>query len=204
VWYAAYGSNLAWESRFFLYIHGGLLPGTERTYPGCRCKEDPVSDRPWELVRPLYFGHSSPFWKGGIAFVGHREIGAPTKGRIYLLRLQQLEDVVARENGWRPGTVAIDLGVVADLGRVDVADDGVYRRVIMCGELDGVPILTCTSHLDIEAERKRKPSRAYLRVISAGLGETWGLTLDEIVAYLKVVPGVAGNYSISELRQTCG
>jgi hypothetical protein len=204
VWYAAYGSNLAWESRFFYYIHGGLLPGTERIYPGCRLKEDPVADRPWELVRPLYFGHWSSFWKGGIALVGHQETGVRTKARIYLLRLRQLEDVVAQENGWKQGAVAIDLGGIANSSRVDVADSGAYRRVIMCGEREGVPILTCTSHLDFEAERKRKPSRAYLRVISAGLRETWGLTSDEIVAYLNGVPGVAGNYSVSVLRRICG
>lgn len=155
-------------------------------------------------MRPLYFGHWSSFWKGGIAFVGHQETGAPTKARIYLLRLQQLEDVVAQENGWNQGAVAIDLGVVADLGHVDIADKGVYRRVIMCGERGGAPILACTSHLDIEAEPKRKPSMAYLRVISVGLRETWGLTPAEIAAYLNVVPGVAGNYSVAVLRQICG
>jgi len=41
-------------------------------------------------------------------------------------------------------------------------------------------------------------------VISVGLRETWGLTPDGIAAYLNVVPGVAGNYSVSVVQEICG
>jgi hypothetical protein len=96
VWYAAYGSNLAW-GRFRCYIHGGAPRGSTKSYRGCRLKKDPERDRPYTLPRQLYFACRSPTWgNAGVAFIGHQAVGShPSLARLFLIEQQRFEDVVA-------------------------------------------------------------------------------------------------------------
>lgn len=194
VWYAAYGSNLAWV-RFRSYIHGGPPPeGSTRKepYPGCRLNRDPIAISTYSIPRRLYFARRSSSWHQlGLAFLGLvANAGRPSLSRAFLIQPGQLEDVVAQENSLAPGRVNIDIGRAIRAGYLDVAERGWYRRVVFCGRIDGVPVLTCTS-ADPETEVEWiSPLSEYLRWIACGLHEGWKLTPQEMADYLIGAPGI--------------
>lgn len=65
------------------------------------------------------------------------------------------------------------------------------------GEKDGFPIITFTSSA---ADRPyTKPAASYLKMIALGLRDFHKLTDQEMSEYLITKPGIAGNYSESEL-----
>jgi len=202
IWYAAYGSNLSSE-RFNYYIRGGALPGTTRTYEGCRLNAAPQDQRPGELQGQLYFARRSRFWGGGIAFVSTSGTQAvPVRARLYRITLGQLEDVLAQENGLSVGTVGIDWPFPAAGSHLDLlSDDHVYGRVDFCGEVDDRPIATFASTINMDATEFVTPSTAYIQVISRGLRETWALTPREVADYLSQAPGVVGNYNLDQLAE---
>lgn len=188
VWYAAYGSNIE-RARLGFYLVGGTHPLTGRVTPGCRDRTPPGDDRGVELAHPVRFGRHSTGWEGGIAFLDDRARGR-TLGRAWRVGLSQLADIVAQENGREPGTIDVpadDLGPERPVRRV--LPDGWYGRVLWCGEIDGLPVLTCTADWDLAAEPPSPPSGTYLATIARGLREV-GHPADEIVSYLHGLEGV--------------
>jgi hypothetical protein len=180
IWYAAYGSNLS-RARFDIYLNGGRPAGATRTYPGCRDNTPPTDDVIGELDAQLAFGGLSQTWGGGVAFI-HSPADARTKSRMYLITLEQFEDVVAQENWLVPGTLAIE----PSTEQIVLDGEHTYRLVIPLGRHGGVPVLTVSqlSTADIAS-----PSAAYLRHMADGLRESHEMSTSDIVDYLAAAPG---------------
>ena len=192
VWYAAYGSNLS-RARFDHYLRGGTPAGAGHAYPGCRDPSHPLEDRPWEISSELVFGGTSRTWGGGVAFVDR---GASTaKARLYLITLEQFEDVVAQENWLQPGSVSVrgDLSV-----EIDVGAEHTYRLLLPLGEVAGRPVLTLTQR---RGTSPAKPSARYLRHIADGLSESHSMTLDEVASYLSSKRGIEKLWTEDQLRK---
>jgi len=191
VWYAAYGSNLS-AVRFSAYLNGGQPLGSGRKLPGSRSTTPPRQSIALTLEHALYFACRSATWGGAVAFVDpRRDRRFKVLARGYLIQLDQLEDVIAQENGVEPGAVHLDLARLREAGSIDVLKRTWYRRALICGELDSWPIVTCTAAWGIEDVRPAAPSSAYLRWIAAGLVETWQLSLESISKYLRTKPGIS-------------
>lgn len=183
VWYAAYGSNLSRE-RFDIYLRGGCPQGATHSFPGCRDLSPPTQDVAGELGTQLAFGGFSQTWGGGVAFVRDTP-GARTLVRMYLITLDQFEDVVAQENWLVPGTVTVE----PSTEQVVLDGDHTYRLVIPLGERDGVPVLTISQ---LPVTEVAEPTAAYLHYIGTGLRESHGLSTDALVDYLVSAPGAPG------------
>jgi len=86
VWYASYGSNLL-ESRFRCYLLGGRPEGALRSCRGCSDRSLPLSSKPVDINRQLYFARESQTWAGGgVAFIGEPTNGSSkTYGRMFLI-----------------------------------------------------------------------------------------------------------------------
>jgi hypothetical protein len=191
IWYAAYGSNLSRE-RFDCYLNGGTPQGAKHRYPGCRNRSDPMQDRPTEIDTELAFGGTSLTWGGGVAFVSPED-GHRTRVRMYLITLEQFEDVIAQENWLKVGDVKLHEPLAEE--RI-VGPEHVYGVVVPLGELEGYPILTVTQH---RGTREAQPTIPYVRHIAHGLREAHAMSDDEIVDYLATKRGVTGAIGPREL-----
>lgn len=201
VWYAGYGSNTD-LGRLMCYIAGGTPTGTDRMYLGCKDTSPPIAHRALEIPYQLYFAGESRVWTGGVAFIGHdaNETTVATYASIYLIKLSQLEQLVAQENG-RETAYPIDLQSLPKSGILRVGEGtGRYDGILYCGTQDDIPIVAITT--PVPHTIFNKPSPAYLHIIASSLrGNVHRLTMDELVDYLLQKPGIAGNYSEAELRQ---
>jgi hypothetical protein len=195
IWYAAYGSNLH-RARFDVYLRGGTPAGATHVYPGCRDPSDPADERAWECACRLRFGGRSRTWGGGVALVDPGPGDAPTKLRLYLVTLEQFEDVVAQENWLAPGAVELS-DATYDPHHV-IGPDHTYRVVLSLGELDGTPVLTVTQDA---VTATASPTLRYLRHIAQGLHESHGCSAPEIADYLARRPGVEGAFRRDELTR---
>ncbi len=198
LWYAAYGSNIL-KSRFLAYLRGGPVPGTDRTQAGARDPADPLDDQPFRLPFELLFGRHSTGWGGGgVAFVdpGRVESEPRTMGRAWLVTVEQLADVCAQEND-RAAVSApeIDVERLRSDGSLQL-DRGWYDRLYHLGELDGLPVATITCET---APAPNPPHQAYLTIMGRGLVETWGLPVDETVAYLASQRGATSSVDTEAL-----
>ncbi|WP_240795382.1 hypothetical protein [Aquibacillus halophilus] len=68
------------------------------------------------------------------------------------------------------------------------------------GEADGYPIFTFTADWDLDVPFN-KPSNEYLSMIINGLKAIIGLEDIEIFNYLRTKPGIANNYTNTELEE---
>ena len=202
VWYAAYGSNLS-AQRFGYYISGGSPDGASRVYPGCRDHEPPSGDRPAVLAHEMYFGGRSQNWGGAVAFIDpNHDAEQRTLARLYRISWQQLEDVIAQENGEPRGSVQLNRDVL-ELGRVEI-DAGWYRVVLLVTHEWGEPMLVNDEHaITVTAPAGRLdyrvPTDAYLRHLVTGLRESHGLSDDRILDYLFYRPGIKGHSTMEDL-----
>jgi hypothetical protein len=184
VWYCAYGSNLD-AGRFAEYVRR------------CRDPSPPRADVPATVGGGLRFERSSARWgRGGVAFL---DVDAPGTAlcRRWLVTADQFADVVAQENRAEPGTVTVDWDRLAADGAA-VAAAGWYGRLVRCGEVDGVPVVTFTATDHVEPSA---PSAAYLRVLARGLRDAHGLGPSAVADYLLAAPGVAPAWSRDALMQ---
>lgn len=194
VWYAAFGSNLS-IARMTCYLAGGRPAGARRHYEGCRDPSPPVGMRTTTLDGRLSFAGESRVWGGGMAFFTPGE--GLVHARAYLIRQQQLGDVVAQESRH---PVGVDL-VLADDGPTRHGLSQVYDVVLDLGRLDGHRVLTLTtSHV----HPANAPSAAYLRTMLDGLGDGFGLSAEARVAYLGAAGGVAPTWTAAALGQLVG
>ncbi|MET0700524.1 MAG: histone deacetylase, partial [Mycobacterium sp.] len=182
VWYVAYGSNMA-AARFNCYLSGGRPRGGSRTYLGCRDQTPPRADVALHLAGGLAFAGRSKVWGGGIAFY-NRDADGELAARAYLVTFGQLSDVVAQET-WQP--IESDLALDGGIGHWPLPSR-TYSTLLQVGERDGVPMMTITCLLELEATT---PSGPYLRTMLDGLDETFGWTAEQRVQYLLRAPGVA-------------
>jgi hypothetical protein len=191
VFYAAYGSNLSAE-RFACYIAGGTAPGASRALPGAR---DPRQPELWHALRMpgrLSFRGHSLTWGGAPAIfepgtpTGHT--GAAVFARAWRLGWDQLEDVMAQENGRPTCTLVVEPAALVD-GFSMLAGPGRYDRLVCVGTLEGLPVLTFAAPTSLESAIPEAPSLAYLGHIITGLRQTFGLVDLDIVDYLGAAAG---------------
>lgn len=175
------------------YITGGSPDGAATRNPGARDKTGPKDSRAIALQYALYFAGYSRSWKGAPAFIRKTGENSVTCGRMYLVTYDQFNDVVLQENG-RPvdGTRIIpSYEELAAGNEFELPGHLLYGRLIHTGDESGHPILTFSTSrkLDIGA-----PSEAYVKVIAAGLKETYpGMAESGICAYLRDAEGIAGS-----------
>ncbi|MGN8646563.1 hypothetical protein ACTNEO_11225 [Gracilibacillus sp. HCP3S3_G5_1] len=197
VWYASYGSNLS-RDRFLCYIKGGRPKGSEKREVGCRDKSLPIAEETYIMQYPLYFAKESQRWqKQGVAFIGlSKDKSYHTYSRKYLITVEQFMDVVKQENNG--GEVNLHLEAVIKRGSMKFRDSW-YGTILYLGEEDGYPILTFTADWDLDVPFN-KPSNEYLSMIIHGLKTTLSLGDKEILNYFITKPGIAGNYTKTELE----
>ncbi|MEP6666837.1 MAG: histone deacetylase [Nocardioidaceae bacterium] len=188
VWYAGYGSNLAWE-RFRCYLRGGRPEGAARELSGARDHADPDAVEPVELAGTVYFAWESPTWGGGIAFYD-ASAGGTSLGRAYLVTTGQFADIAAQEMHREPGR---DLAVDAFAGLVGagqlVLGRGRYETLHVVGEIAGIPVVTFTSSGEDDPLPLHPPRAAYLQMMARGLADAHGLDDAAVVDYLLDRPG---------------
>jgi hypothetical protein len=198
VWYAAYGSNLAFD-RFRCYLAGGRPAGGMRTYLGCRDKREPADVASLDVPGGLVFAGESKVWGGGMAFYDAK---APRRVacRAYLVTAEQLGDIAAQEMRREPGgEFARDLaGLLGEVESVHTMGPGRYETVLRLGVRDGVPMFTVT-HGDVGELVPAPPSATYVRWIAAGLRESHGWDGAQIATYLAAAPGVKESWAEDEL-----
>lgn len=211
LYYASYGSNMN-RNRFMTYIEGGHLPGTDRVYQGCQDNEAPKDDISLKFNNPLFYAINSKLWKGGVAFLDHTAKGE-SLGRAYLITDSQFSDVVTQESGNqpKPDGPKISLDEVVENGVLE-DHQRAYGTLVHVGDYNGRPVMTFTSKYNREdaiygdrrfASQKdinkpgirfmsNSPSGAYMRMISRGLEESFGLSQEDQSTYFVGASG--GNY----------
>jgi hypothetical protein len=189
VWYLAYGSNMA-ADRFSCYLAGGVPPGAERSYEGCRDRTPPVRDVGLRVPGLLRFGGVSGVWGGALAFYD-READGWLAARAYLITFGQFSDVVAQE-ARQP--VSADLTSAGNGTWKPLS--AVYESISQVGTREGAPILSFTS---ARVREPAAPSAPYLRTILRGLRETFGWSPEDSAEYLLQAPGVALSWSSESL-----
>lgn len=176
VWYVAYGSNLS-EERFRRYLDG------------CRDRSD---SRRWAAVmvahRLVFARRSSPWGGGGVAFLDPLpDPTACTRGRAWLLTLEQFADILAQECGLPVGSIAAPSfeGAVPTLegGCVVAVPGHWYGCAVPLGWRDGWPLVTFTDEAAGDLV-PNPPGAAYRAVIAQGLIESHGLSPDEADTYI--------------------
>lgn len=203
VWYASYGSNLLRE-RFMAYIRGGRPPGARFEQVGCSDRTPPSHDHGVLILHHLFFAEKAPQWDdAGVAFVDPvKDTAAKTLGRMYLISEDQFREVVLQENGYR--RMKVDLGLDLEKTVRDGSSElreGLYRRILHLGDEGGHPIFTFTSVQRPVKESINPPGTTYLRLIIRGLRETFGLSDQGIVDYLKDATGIQGLLSADQLAR---
>jgi hypothetical protein len=190
VWYVAYGSNLGQE-RLQRYLTRGPDP------------TPPRADRPLHIGHPVFFAGESQVWGGGRAYVDHAAV-TPTRtpARAWLLTRGQWDDLHERESG-ADHTAGTDPDSLTE-GEVRVVGEGRYDALIGLGRHAGVPVVTFTRPEPLDLASCTRPDPAYLRAIATGLAESHGLTPEEAAAYLASRPGMAGHWTVAEVRAALG
>ncbi len=199
IWYASYGSNLNYEKRFLCYIVGGSPPGSSHRNPGCRDKTLPLENKPITLNFELYFAGYASGWKGAPAFIRTAELNATAYGRTYLITDEQFNDVVLQENGRAvDGTRFVPTyEELIQKPAFVLSGEPLYGSLLRVGTEEKCPVFTfTTTHL----LKSAAPSEAYLKVIIAGLKETYPkMTHAEIAEYLLEADGIRENIAATKL-----
>jgi hypothetical protein len=169
VWYTAYGSNLC-ESRFLAYINGSdgsLWPKTR----GCRDQTLPRRNIFGTIPGQIYFAKRSRNWdNGGVAFYDPTLNDSEIPVRMYLVTLEQFNDIFLQENDLASGDItAIVRGLSAN--SLAICGEGWYREIWRLADVEGYPALTFTSPVRVNDAELVPPSQKYFEVIARGLGE---------------------------------
>jgi len=190
VWYVAYGSNMS-RARLQRYLDRGPDP------------TPPRADRRFTIGHPLFFAGESQVWGGGRAYVDHAVVDPPaTLARAWLLTRAQWADLHAQESG-TDHTPATEPGSLA-VGEVRVVGTGRYDAVIGLGRHEEVPVVTFTGPEPFAPPTCTRPEPAYLRAIATGLAEAHRLEADAAAAYLASRPGMAGHWTVDEVKAALG
>lgn len=192
VWYAAYGTNLS-RARMACYLEGGRPPGASRSDEGCRDPTPPRESRALTLAGSVRFAGRSGMWGGGMAFYTPGHTGE-VRLRAYLLRLEQLGDLVAQETRHPVGRTFS----LAPEGSTRHGLSEVYDLVLDLGVLDGRRLLTLSSSRDHPAN---PPSSAYVRTMFDGLADGFGMRPEARIVYLAGLGGIQPPWTPEELRR---
>jgi hypothetical protein len=192
VWYAGYGSNLAYQQRFLCYIRGGTPVGSLKANPGCRDTSPPLDMRPIVLNFELFFAGHFRAWGGSAAFIRAGNAQATVLGRMYLITDEQFNDIVLQENGRTVDGRRL-LPPIAQLSGVHdcvLPDLKAYDRFLVVGHVGGHPVITFTV-ADGKAPPIAPPTEPYVKIIATGIKETYPeMSEHEIVRYLLRADGI--------------
>jgi len=175
------------------YITGGTPEGSAKAYPGCHNKAAIRGDQPITLPHQLYFADHSKAWNGAVAFIRRAASNATTHARMYLITYGQFNDVVRQENGRDvPGGMIVPpYADLANANEWQIERVRLYGSLIKIGTQDGHPILTFTTTSDDFVVGA--PSEAYIKMIAAGLLETYPcLYKTGVLDYLAEAEGIHG------------
>lgn len=188
VWYVSYGSNMC-AGRLLCYLRGGVPSGARRGCPGSRERSRPRQDVGCWLSGGVYFATESPVWGGGRAFYDPALPG-PCAARAYLITAGQFADIGSQERYQAPGS-DLDLRPVLRTGRVALGPER-YETLLYLGDLEGYPMLTFTAPWAAAEVSWTAPSRAYLRMLAAGLAQAHDWDTPRLAHYLSRLPGARG------------
>jgi hypothetical protein len=144
----------------------------------------------------VYFALESTAWTGGVALYDPGRAGEAAAG-AHLVTSSQFADIAAQEM-YRSPVDDLDLLEVVSSGRHQLGD-GRYETLVCAGELDGYPIVTFTAPWSADEVVWRRPVRAYLAFLVAGLRQAHGWHADRITGYLANLPGIRGEWDPAEL-----
>lgn len=198
VWYCSYGSNLS-KDRFLTYIKGGTPDGSSTSHPGCRDKSLPLEDIPIRFEGRMHFSGSSFRWgSGGVAFMDNEDNLGRALGRAYNVTIEQFDDIAAQENGRGVGTITTKTDEAISTGSSILLATGLYGNLVHIGDYQGAPAFTFTGDFSAEQallgsfEDKKagyikinEPSPNYIRVIGSGLKDTFGLSIEQQIDYIR-------------------
>jgi hypothetical protein len=194
------------------YIKGGTPAGASEPNPGCRDNSDPLASKQIRISGfELYFAderRTLDRWGGAAAFIRPRT-DSSVFGRMYLISLQQFNDVVLQENNVKKeglkdlllSRLEESIGNKRGFTLDQVLPDPLYNQVIYVGDNgDGHPIMSfSTSHKEYPIGA---PSAVYLRRISEGLEETYPeLRGARIFEYLSRAEGLQGPVTAEKLQR---
>lgn len=198
VWYVCYGSNLS-RDRFLAYIQGGKVKGNYIKEKGCRDKTLPIKEKNITINNELYFSSKSLKWNNqGVAFVNPvSDSRVKTLAKAYLITMEQFIDVTNQENGnsLKPKAIKRAVRKSLSLGNANINNTSKYGKILYLGQSESYPMFTFTS---LKMEEPIAPSCKYLKMISSGLKDSYGLELPEICEYFNKAKGV--NYSPETLE----
>lgn len=195
VWYVCYGSNMCID-RFTCYLSGGTPLGARLAYPGCRDPRAPLRAIKYELAGSVYFATESTAWGGGRAFYDP-EFPGSAAARAYLITRGQFTDIVAQEM-YRIPSEDLDFTTFLTKRRVRLGP-GRYETLLHVDDLGGYPLLTFTAPWRAVDVPWTPPSAPYLRVIMAGLRETYGWDNHRIARYLARLPGARDYWTPADI-----
>ncbi len=194
VWYASYGSNIS-TNRFMCYIKGGTAIGALTSEEGCRDNSDPLRYENITINRQQYYKKEARRWQEkGVAFIDLEVSNVSTLGRMYLITIEQFEDVVKQENAMRVSDV-LDIKLEdAVLNGDAYINESWYGQIAHLGYRDNYPIFTFTNPDGLDFEPLNGPSEPYLLMIGRGLVEHYKIEVDELADYFYNKPGVSLRY----------
>ena len=195
VWYVSYGSNMC-ADRLGCYLAGGVPAGARQGYAGCRDRRRPLRATRYELAGGVYFATESVVWGGGRAFYD-QQLPGTAAARAYLITSGQFADI-ANQEMYRATRVDIDLTAVLATGRVELGP-GRYETLLHLGDLQGYPLLTFTAPWHARDVCWTAPSAPYLRMLIAGLRQTYGWDNRRIGRYLAGLPGARGHWTVAAI-----
>lgn len=198
VWYANYGFGLSKE-HFTTQIRGGRPKGTSFTYLGCADQTPPKQDVFMSLPYNLYFAGQSSIADGeGRGFIHVQpSLSGQTIARTYLITLDQLEEIVAQQNG-RSIPQTLPLKEAMENGHAAIGgNSGLYDELIFCGTKDDLPIFAVTNSKSEMPHRP--PSRFYTKLLCQGLSENSKFDDQTAIDYIMSAPGISGHYKKEEI-----
>lgn len=101
---------------------------------------------------------------------------------MYLITAEQFTEVVKQEIRLTED-LYIDLDELVEKGFLILNEHSWYNKLLFLGYEDGYPILTFTNKNYLKNEINA-PNEYYVRMISEGLKETYGMTEIEVEEYL--------------------
>lgn len=186
IWYAPYGSNLAWR-RFRFYLEGGYLADNDRQHQGARDPSPPVNWSPIWMPGQAYFATESAFWGGGRGLFDPEARGIAAS-RAWLITADQFCDVMAQEMNREVGT---DFELPVRPGRAHQVSvgDGHYETAVCVGRLNRYPVVTFCAPFAMGDVEPLAPAPAYRAMILSGLRETFSWDMARANRYLDSLSG---------------
>lgn len=219
VYYASYGSNL-FADRFGAYIEGGHPVGSTRAYAGARDKTPPAENIPVALNGTIHYAGDSTVWTGAVAFLDSAAEGKSLGRAYRIsaeqfddVVAQECQDepgskTVDLNKVIRDGK-SVETGLYGTLihagdhnGRPVLTFTAPFSTAEARGaghtiSAGGDMVSNRSSEASLVVGTKKpwpvfsgKPSNAYRHMITSGLAETHGLSLDQADVYFAGSTGV--------------